>query len=60
MDAEILYIPWNENQEANDLAQHASKYKELEVKEHDYESTILLFSHSNFLLLWSLSLVLSS
>lgn len=37
MDAEILYIPWNENQEANDLAQHASKYKELEVKEHEYK-----------------------
>jgi len=51
MDSEILYVPRDKNHEANDLTQHSSKYKELEVKEHDYESTILLFSHSNFLLL---------
>lgn len=37
MDVEILYIPQNENQEVNGLAQHASKYKELEVKSHEYE-----------------------
>lgn len=37
MDVEILYIPQDKNQEANELAQRASEYKELEVKEHEYE-----------------------
>lgn len=37
MDVEVLYIPRDKNQEANKFAQHASKYKELEVEEHDYK-----------------------
>jgi len=37
MDAEVVYVPLEENQEANELAQHASKYKELQVEELEYE-----------------------
>lgn len=37
MDSEILYVPRDKNHEANDLTQHSSKYKELEVKEHEYK-----------------------
>lgn len=37
MDAEVAYVPWKEKQEVNELAQHASKYKELQVEELEYD-----------------------